>query len=215
MTIFTKICGISTIESAELLEELGTAYIGFVFFEKSPRNVTPKQAADICENLSRSLIKIAVMVNPDDSFIDNLLKDFTPDYFQLHGSESVQRVDDIALKYGVPIIKAISVSQTTDVKKAFSYRDVANIILFDAKPPKNSELPGGNGVSFDWKMLRAYSFDMPVFISGGIDINNVSQAVQESGVKMIDVSSGVESSAGVKDLIKIRQLLSKVAGIEA
>ncbi len=124
-------------------------------------------------------------------------------------------MDDIALKYGVPIIKAISVSKTADIKKAFAYRDVANIILFDAKPPKNSELPGGNGVSFDWKMLREYSFDMPVFISGGIDINNVSQAVRESGVKMIDVSSGVESSAGVKDLIKIRQLLSKVAGIEA
>ena len=215
MTIFTKICGLSDVESAMIAEECGAAYVGFIFYDKSPRHILPKKAAEISKNLSRSVIKVAVMVNPTDDYITDILKEFTPDYLQLHGSESIDRVEDIKLNFAIPVIKAFSVSSRKDVELSLKYTDVANIFLFDAKPPRGSDLPGGNGVSFDWNILNGFEFEIPVFLSGGIDINNVSEAVQRTGIKMVDVSSGVESSAGVKDIIKIRQLLAEIEKIEA
>lgn len=215
MTIFTKICGISTSHDAYVAQEAGAEYIGFIFFEKSPRNVSAKQAAEISKELSRSVIKVAVMVNPTDGEIQTMLEDFTPDYIQLHGKESIDRVDEIIVAFGIPVIKAVSVSSRNDIERGLRYSKVANMLLFDAKAPKGSDLPGGNGVSFDWRLLSGFSFDLPVFISGGIDVNNVSQAVMSSGIKMVDISSGVESSPGVKDDVKIRQLLGQVKRMEA
>lgn len=215
MTIFTKICGLKDSESALVAEECGAAYVGFIFFQKSPRYVLPKKANEIAKELSRSVIKVAVMVNPTDEYIGEILKDFTPDYIQLHGNETIDRVEDIKINFGIPVIKAFSVSNREEVISSLKYIDVANIFLFDAKPPKDSNLPGGNGVSFNWNILKGIDFEIPVFLSGGIDINNVSEAVSKTGIKMVDVSSGVESSAGVKDIIKIRQLLTEIEKIEA
>lgn len=219
MTIYTKICGLSNAESVNVADECGVAYVGFVFYKKSPRYITPKHASNIVSDLSKTVIKVAVMVNPSDEYIQEILKDFTPDYIQLHGDESVDRVEDIKLNFGIPVIKAFSVSSKQDIKNAMKYINAANIFLFDSKLQKDStnsnNLPGGNGISFDWNILSSFEFEIPVFLSGGININNVSEAVTKTCTKMVDVSSGVESSLGVKDIIKIRQFMTEVNKIEA
>jgi phosphoribosylanthranilate isomerase len=200
-----KICGISTIESAIAAESAGAEYIGFVFFEKSPRNVTPKQAAEIATHLKNETKKVALVVDASDEFLENILREFNPDFIQLHGKENGARTLEIKNKFGKKIIKAISVESADDLKKAEEFKAIADYILFDAKPPKNSVLPGGNGVSFDWNILKNFSGDYNWILSGGLNTQNVSEAIKLTHAKFVDVSSGVESSAGVKDLEKIKE----------
>lgn len=210
--IFTKICGLTDEYSVETAVRSGAAYLGFVFFDKSPRNISPAKAAEISRNAPRAVVKVAVVVNPTNNEIENILQNFKADYLQLHGNESPERVDEIKLKFGIPVIKAFQVSTSDDVKKSSKYDEVANLFLFDAKPSKNG-LPGGNGISFDWKILKARQFEIPCFISGGLNADNVKQAVAISGMRMVDVSSGVEKSPGVKDPILIGKFLKIVAEI--
>jgi phosphoribosylanthranilate isomerase len=208
MTIHTKICGLSTQEAVSTAALHGADYIGCVFFPPSPRYVTPRQASSITVTLPDHVKKVAVTVSMSNSELDALLTEFVPDYLQLHGTESLQRVHELRMRYGIPIIKALPVSSADDISIAHAYAVFSDMLLFDAKPPKDSTLPGGNGVAFDWSLLKDEYFDCPWFLSGGITCQNVRQAIEQSGANMVDISSGVESSPGVKDHTLIEQFLA-------
>ncbi len=210
MKVKLKICGIKTENIAQYAVGHGVEYIGVIFFPKSPRHVSYSQAAKIHKSISGNANLISVMVNPSDSEIAEMLTYFKPEYIQLHGSETIERVKGIKSKFSIPLIKAISVSSKKDIKKAKLYIDDVEFILFDAKPPKNSNLPGGNAVSFDWSLLDNLDLDKKFFLSGGINIKNVDEALNISKAKYIDLSSSVESASGVKSKKLIKLLIEKV-----
>jgi phosphoribosylanthranilate isomerase len=205
-----KICGITDPQIAKYSVGLGVGFIGLIFFAKSPRNITYKKAAEIYRAVSGNAKVIAVMVNPSDHDIKELLSEFTPDYIQLHGNESVDRVREIKEKFGLNIIKAISVSSKCDIKKANQYLPYIKFLLFDAKPPKNSNLPGGNAISFDWNLLKNIKLDKKYFLSGGLNINNIEKALEITNASHIDISSGVEYQLGIKSKRKIFDILQKL-----
>lgn len=205
-----KICGVKTPEIAKFAVGAGADYIGVIFFPKSPRNITYNKAADISKAISGNAKLVSVMVNPDDSEIEEMLSHFRPDYIQLHGNETVDRVKYIKEKFEIPLIKAIPVSSLSDIKKAKKYGDYVEFLLFDAKPPKNSKIPGGNAVSFDWKLLSDVALDKKFFLSGGIDISNVDEAISATAAKYIDVSSSLESVRGQKSKKLISAFLKKL-----
>lgn len=210
MKVKVKICGVKTPNMAQYAIGQGAAFIGVVFFEKSPRHISFGCAAAIHKAISGNAPLVAVMVNPDDSYIAEMLENFIPEYIQLHGGESPERALEIKDKFGVKVIKAISVSERSDIKRAVEYRGIVDYIIFDSKPPKNSNLPGGNAVSFDWDILSNIDIDMKYMLSGGLNIDNVSSAIEQTKVRYIDLSSGVESSSGVKSKELIRSLFEKV-----
>lgn len=205
-----KICGIKSPKIAQYAVGLGASFVGVVFFEKSPRKISYEEAAIIHKAISGNAKLVAVMVSPEDSEISEMLSHFTPEYIQLHGDESPARVYDIKQKFNLPLIKAISVSSLKDIKKADIYHELVDYILFDAKPPKGSELPGGNAISFDWSFLKGINLDKRYFLSGGINPNNIEEALKISGARYIDVSSGVESARGIKSKKLIFNLFEKV-----
>lgn len=197
-----KICGLKTKETARTALEAGADFIGLVFFPKSPRHVTIEQAAELscfCKEHSPSAKVVALVVNPVDEDLKTIINEVQPDYIQLHGSETPERVSDIAKKFHTPLIKAIGVKDSDDAAKADDYT-VADIILFDAKAdPKLTSLPGGNGIPFDWEALKGQKEKRRFMLSGGLTVDNVGAAIKLTGASIVDVSSGVESSAGVKD----------------
>lgn len=211
MPISTKICGLSTREAVDTAITHHAHYLGFVFFPPSPRHISPIQAATISRDIPDYVKKIAVTVDRSDADILSLLAHFTPDYLQLHGHESPERAAFIRAHYGIPVIKALSIRTEADLNQASLYSDSADMLLFDAKPPKDALLPGGNGVSFDWNILRGKQFALPWFLSGGLSCQNIGEAVNISGARMVDISSGVESSPGVKDLSLIQEFLTLTA----
>lgn len=206
-----KICGLSTREAIEAAQTGGATHLGFIFFPKSPRNVSPDNAAGLVNPLS-DIETVAVTVNADDAFLDEIVAKMHPTLLQLHGSESPERLEEVRKRYNLPIIKALAVRDQSDLEKVATYNGVADILLLDAKPPKGSDLPGGNGVSFDWSLLDQLQTQTPVLLSGGIDLNNVEDAMdhvrdKSSCITGLDVSSGVESAPGVKDDAKIKAFL--------
>lgn len=213
MSVKVKICGIKTPDIASLAANNGVEFIGLIFFEKSPRNVSFEEAKIVSDSIKGKAKMVAVLVSPDDEFISELLSHFTPDYIQLHGSESPERVKGIKEKFGINIIKAISVATEDDIKKAEEYNGIADYILFDANPPKNSDLPGGNAVSFDWEILKDINIKTPWILSGGLNADNIEQAILTSKAKFIDVSSGVEKIFGEKDEKLIKNFLKTVQNL--
>lgn len=208
MSIKTKICGLRTKEAVDTSLAYGASYLGFVFYSPSPRNISPEDAAAICKHVPSTVKRVAVTVSMSNSELEALLKAFTPDYLQLHGNESPERVKEVQLQYSIPIIKAISVSSAEDITLAARYEKYTDMLLFDAKPPKDAVLPGGNGVSFDWNLLKDAKMTRPWFLSGGLSCQNIAQALKNSGATMVDVSSGIESSPGVKDIARIKEFLT-------
>ncbi len=183
--------------------EAGADFVGFVLYPPSPRFVHFFQAA-ILSKMARDRAKIvALLVDPDDTEIAQVINDMRPDYIQLHGGETAPRVEEIVDKFQIDVIKAISIETSDDVEQADAY-SAAKFILFDAKPPVGSELPGGNGVPFDWSLLASLAGKNDYMLSGGLTSETVLDAIRETGCKMVDVSSGVESAPGVKDEEKIR-----------
>jgi len=205
-----KICGIKTPEIARLSSAHGADMIGVVFFKKSPRNIDFKTAAEIKSSLHKNSKIVAVTVNPDDEFIDEMLKAFKPDLLQLHGSETRERVLEIKEKYGLSIIKAISLENPDDTKKAEIFSDIADYILFDSTPPKNSELPGGNSLKFNWNILKDHNVTYNWILSGGLNPDNIDQAKTQTKAVFFDVSSGIESSSGIKDIALIKKFIDSV-----
>lgn len=210
MSIDAKICGVSDRAAINASIAGGARYVGFVFFPRSPRHVTPTQAAALSAMLPESVIPVALAVDPDDDLIAEIDAQVGISMFQLHGSESLERVADIKSRTGKRVMKAIKVSAASDFDVASSYLGVADMLLFDAKPPTDmvNTLPGGNAVSFDWTLLVGRDWPLPWMLSGGLDPDNVAEAIMVSGASAVDVSSGVESAPGVKDPALIVEFLA-------
>lgn len=206
-----KICGLKTTEAIERAVVRGATHIGFIFFEKSPRHVEADVAAALCENVRGRVKVVAVTVDADNEDLDEIVAVLKPDILQLHGNETPERVLTIKALYGLPVMKAFSVRDADDLAKIKPYIDIADRFLFDAKPPVGSDLPGGNGVSFDWQLMRSLDADVDYMLSGGLNRDNIEQALTITGAHGIDISSGVESAPGVKDLILIDAFFDAVA----
>jgi phosphoribosylanthranilate isomerase len=197
MPIDIKICGLKTAAALDAALFGGASHVGFIFFPKSPRNIAPQEAGRLREAALGRAKAVAVTVDADDALLDAIVAAMAPDMLQLHGKESPARVAEVKARYGLPAMKALSVSEAADVTAAEAYRGVADRMLFDARPPKGAELPGGNGVPFDWRILDGYRGDY--FLSGGLTPENVGAAIRLLEPPGLDVSSGVESAPGVKD----------------
>ncbi|MBX3530529.1 MAG: phosphoribosylanthranilate isomerase [Rhizobiaceae bacterium] len=210
MPLDIKICGLKTPEALEAALAGGASHVGFIFFAKSPRNIEPAAAGVLRGAAKGRAQAVAVTVDADDAFLDAIVAAMGPDMLQLHGKETPERVAQVKARYGLPVIRALSVSEAGDLEKASAFAGVADRLLFDAKPPKGSELPGGNGVSFDWTLLRALPAGTDYLLSGGLNAGNVGEALRLANPPGLDVSSGVESAPGVKDVALIRGFFDAV-----
>ena len=202
-----KICGVRTREIVDTAVDAGADYVGLVFFPKSPRYIAPDAARQLAELASGRIETVAVLVDPDDALVDEILATVRPGLLQLHGSETPERVAAVKARSGLRLIKAIGVASADDVAKAAAYRGIADMILFDAKAPAGSNLPGGHGLAFDWRALGGPSVEPPFALSGGLDPDNVSEAAVTTGASMVDVSSGVERAPGEKDPDLVRRFI--------
>ena len=212
MNMDVKICGLSTKESVIAVRDGGASHAGFIFFEKSPRHVTSYAASQLVEHAGNCKT-VAVTVNADDVYLNDIVGVMKPDMLQLHGSETPQRVAELKERHGLPVIKAFSIATEDDFEKTAAYDGVADILLVDAKPPEGADLPGGNGISFNWGLLEKLTSATPVWLSGGISLDNAEEALRhvadpDTCIKGLDVSSGVESAPGVKDEEKIAAFLA-------
>ncbi len=205
-----KICGLSTQEAVTACIDAGADLIGFIFFEKSPRHLTLQTAAELSAFAGKKVGKIAVTVNASDKELDAIVAQVKPDFLQLHGKETPDQVSLIKKKYDLPVVKAFAIRTGDDFAQLATYEGIADRFLLDAKAPKGSDLPGGNGVSFDWNLLASFKTNTPVMLSGGLDISNIKDALDISQASSIDVSSGVESSPGIKDVAKIASFIKTV-----
>jgi phosphoribosylanthranilate isomerase len=207
MTIAVKICGITSPDAIEAAVCAGAAYGGLVFHPGSPRNVGLEQARILADQMRSRLKIVGLIADMDDERIGNLAQSVRPDFLQLHGSESARRAAYIRGKFGLPVIKALPVSEPADLVAAAEYENAVDMLMFDARPPKGAVRGGGHGQAFDWKILNGKSFARPWFLAGGLTPDNVARAVDLSGAKLVDVSSGVESAPGVKDPARIRDFI--------
>ena len=199
MAVLCKLCGLKTPNDIEAASLAGAAYVGFVFFQKSPRNLDIQTAERLALNVPIGIIKVALVVNASDTLLDDIISTVGVDMLQLHGSETLTRVSEVRRRYGLPVMKAVGIADASDVQKAHSYAEVADQLLLDAKPFAGMELPGGNGLSFDWGLLQGQNWSIPWMLAGGLTPENVAAAVKLSGAKQVDVSSGIEMSPGQKD----------------
>lgn len=207
--IKVKMCGMTTPEQAKWASEAGAAYVGLVFFPPSPRYVTPDAARDIASAVLTSVTKVALVVDADDALIDTVAS-LPLDMIQLQGKESPERTAEIRTRTGLPVIKAIGIRDAEDLVRIEQYADVADQVLIDAKPPTGAPLPGGNGLAFDWKLVAGFRWPMPWLLAGGLHAGNVGEAMRRTGATQVDLSSGIESSPGVKDRDKIFSFMDAV-----
>ncbi|MEL0436749.1 phosphoribosylanthranilate isomerase [Phycobacter sp. K97] len=207
--IRVKVCGLTTPQDVDCVAQAGAAYAGFVFFPKSPRNVSLETAASLAGHAPVGLCKVALTVNADNAELDALIDAVPLDMLQLHGSESPARVAEVKSRYGLPVMKAIGVAEAADLAQIDIYSEVADQLLIDAKPPKGADLPGGNGLAFDWRLLASRKYwRKPWMLAGGLTPENVGEAIRMTGARQVDVSSGVESAPGQKDAGKIAAFVS-------
>ncbi len=197
--VAVKICGLKDKANIDAAAAAGATYVGFVFFEKSPRYVTFDQAASLSLDVPVGVAKVGLVVNPDNQMLDALLDRVPLDVIQLHGRETPKRVAEIRARYGLPVMKAVGVAGPDDLAQLAAYEAVADQILLDAKPPKDAMLPGGNGHTFDWSLIAGRLWTKPWMLAGGLTVENVASAIAATGARQIDLSSGVESAPGVKD----------------
>ncbi len=210
-----KICGLKTAEAVERAVALGASHTGFIFFPKSPRNIEPDDAGRLADRIRGQAKIVAVTVNADNDELDEIVSALNPDILQLHGSEDPERLLTVKAMYGLPVMKALSVREASDLEKIDAYVGIADRFLFDAKPPAGSDLPGGNGVSFDWKLLDALDGSVDYMLSGGLNAENIGEAMVQTRARAIDISSGVESAPGVKDLKLMESFFNAVRQAEA
>ena len=203
MSIEIKICGLSTIETLDVALDAGAGMVGLVFFEKSPRHVELAAATALADHARGRATIVALTVDASDDVLAAIVGDVRPDMLQLHGSETPARVAAIRETFGLPVMKAIGIASRADLAQIPAYAAVADMLLLDAKAPKDAVLPGGNGVTFDWNLLAGLDLAKPFMLSGGLNPDNVAQALHLIHVPGVDVSSGVESAPGVKDPARI------------
>lgn len=205
-----KICGLSTPETVTAALDGGASHVGFIFFAKSPRNVSPEMAGALRLAAHGRAQAVAVTVNADDDALDAIVAAAQPDILQLHGGETPERVSAVKARYGLPVMKALSISTADDLDRAQSFAGVADRLLFDAKPPRGAELPGGNGITFDWSLLHSLDGSLPYMLSGGLNASNVGDALARVHPSGLDISSGVESAPGIKDVALIEAFFAAI-----
>lgn len=201
--INVKICGLTRSADIDAAAIAGARYVGFNFFAKSPRYLTFTDAAPLAASVPEGICKVALVVNADDAFLDDLVRRVPLDMLQLHGSEDPDRVLAIKARYGLPVMKVVGVADADDVAALDVYGRVADQLLVDAKAPKGAVLPGGNGLTFDWQLIAGRRWPVPWMLAGGLTAENVAQAIAMTGTRQVDVASGVESVPGVKDAAMI------------
>ncbi|MBD1546562.1 phosphoribosylanthranilate isomerase [Labrenzia aggregata] len=207
-----KICGLSTEETMQAALDAGADMVGLVFFPKSPRHVPLSTACRLADMARGKAEIVALTVNMDLDGLSRINELVNPDWFQFHGEETPEACAAAKVMFQKKIMKAVPVSERADLEQAQFYAIVADMILFDAKPPKGSDLPGGNGVSYDWTLLKDLDLAKPFMLSGGLDASNVAEAIEKSGTTAVDVSSGVEREKGVKDCDLIRAFVAAARG---
>ncbi len=206
-----KICGLRTEEALAAALAGGASHVGFIFFPKSPRNVEPAEAGRLRRLASGKAKAVAVTVDADDATLDGIVKAVAPDMLQLHGSENPARISAIKARYGLPVMKALSIRDKSDLDRVMDYAGTADRLLFDAKPPKGAELPGGNGIAFDWRLLADVDPAIRYMLSGGLNAANIAEALAIARPSGIDISSGIESAPGVKEVRLIEAFFRAVA----
>ena len=211
MALRVKICGLTTPETVDEAVRAGAAYLGFNFFERSPRYVTPSRAAALAARVPPGVAKVALVVNPDDAALDAILAELPADMIQLHGAESPARAAEIKARHGLPVMKAVGVRERPDLAALALWTGAADQVLVDAKPVPGDPLPGGNGVAFDWTLLSDRRWFGPWMLAGGLTPGNVAEAARLTHARQVDVASGVESAPGVKDPALIRAFLEAAA----
>ena len=210
MTLDIKICGLKTPEAVAAALDGGASHVGFIFFEKSPRNVAVETAGMLRKAARGRAQAVAVSVDANDAALDAIVAAMAPDMLQLHGGESPERVAAVKARYGLPVMKAFAVRDASDLARIVPYRGVADRFLFDAKPPKGAELPGGNGIPFDWRVLAGLDDSVDYMLSGGLNADNIGAALSAVSPHGIDISSGVESAPGEKNPDLIRDFFRAV-----
>ncbi|HWF64056.1 MAG TPA: phosphoribosylanthranilate isomerase [Rhizomicrobium sp.] len=208
MAVQVKICGINSNTAADAAVRAGAEFGGVVFFAKSPRHLTLEQAAPLAARMRGRLKLAALVVDENDERLGAIANRIKPDFFQLHGKETPQRVAEIVARFGIPAIKALPLAEPGDLAKAAPYEQMAEMVLFDAAPEASATRPGGHGASFDWRMLKGKRFNRPWFLAGGLNPENVARAIEVSGAERVDVSSGVESAPGVKSDARIAEFVA-------
>ena len=211
--IRVKICGLSTPETVASAVEAGAAYVGFVFFPKSPRNVSVQTARNLAVEVPPGVAKVALTVNASDEDLARLTDTVPLDMLQLHGKEPPERVAEVRARFGLPVMKAVGVASEADLPALDAYAKVADQLLVDAKPPKSADLPGGNGVAFDWSLLEGRRWPGPWMLAGGLTAETVGEAVRLTGARQLDLSSSVESAPGIKDPALIRAFMDAVKAL--
>ncbi|RWO47888.1 MAG: phosphoribosylanthranilate isomerase [Mesorhizobium sp.] len=210
MALDIKICGLKTDAAMAAALVGGASHVGFIFFAKSPRYVEPAEAGRLREAARGKATAVAVTVDASDAFLDEILAQMQPDMLQLHGAETPERVAEVKARYGLPVMKALPLSEAADLERIKPFIGISDRFLFDAKPPKGSELPGGNGVAFDWRILVGLDGGVDYMLSGGLNAANIGDALRLADPPGIDISSGVESAPGVKDPALIEQFFRAV-----
>lgn len=210
MSILIKNCGLRTVEAIDAAIDSGADYLGFILYPPSPRYIEARDIAALTSGLSDHVKTVAVLVDPTDTELAAMHEHWNPDLLQLHGSETIERIQAIKQQYDKPIIKALGIEGDYDIAQALEYEPYVEHLLLDAKDDTQK---GGTGRSFDWNLLKGTTFTKQWFLSGGLNGANVVEAITHSGAPMVDVSSGIESSRGVKDLEKIKQFNENVKAI--
>ncbi len=208
--IRVKICGLKQPAHIAAAVDAGAAYVGFVFFPKSPRHLAIEAARTLALEVPPGVAKVALVVNADDDALGAILDQVPLDMLQLHGDESPKRVAEVRARFGLPVMKAVGVAEANDLVALDAYGKVADQILVDAKPPKGADLPGGNGLAFDWRLITGRRWPVPWMLAGGLTSGNVAEAIRLTGARQVDVSSGVESAPGLKDETLIRSFIEAV-----
>lgn len=207
-----KICGITRPADLSAVAEAGARYAGFVFFPRSPRNLSVGDAAALAAEAPPGVARVGLFVSPDDAALDAVLDRVPLDIIQLHGSETPARVAEVKARTGLPVMKAVGISVPSDLDALWDYGLVADLLLVDAKAPPDAALPGGNGLSFDWRLLAGRRLLKPWMLAGGLTPANVAEAVRLTGASVVDVSSGVEAAPGQKDPALIRDFVMAAKG---
>lgn len=213
-TVSVKICGLSTEETMKAALDAGAAMVGLVSFPKSPRHLELAAMRPLAEQARGRARVVALTVNAGDDALSQIVDVVDPDLIQMHGSESVERVAEVQDRFGKAVIKAVGVRSVEDIGTAKAYKDVADMVLLDAKPAKDATRPGGLGQPFDWRVLDALEHKDGYMLAGGITIENVAHALAETGLHWLDLSSGVETAPGQKDPAKIRAFFDAVRAAE-
>lgn len=207
-----KVCGLRSPQEMHAIADAGVAYAGLVFFPPSPRHLSPSQAREVSLAAPPGLARVALTVDADDRLLDSILSEVPIDILQLHGKESPERVASVRERFGLPVLKAVGVASAADLSALDEHESVADMLLVDAKAPKGAALPGGNGLSFDWRLIAGRTWKRPWMLAGGLTPTNVAEALRLTGARQVDVSSGVESAPGTKD-VGLIQAFARAVGI--